>query len=108
SPVFNRIIIWIINELTDMKNIILLFLGALFTLGCARQASPVTDRPQQENLVIKNGENEEEYELIIIDPQFRSWFVTHAKPVNFHSESYYENQNIRYVNAWNELYYATG
>ena len=58
--------------------------------------------------MIKNGENEEEYELIIIDPQFRSWFATHAKPVNFHSESYYESQNIRDVNAWNERYYATG
>lgn len=83
-------------------------LAGVFALGCARQSAPVVTKTQDENLVIKNGEDDEEYELIIIDPQFQSWFSTNAKPVQYYSKSYYENQNRRYVTSWNELYQSTG
>ncbi|KOH47144.1 hypothetical protein NC99_00440 [Sunxiuqinia dokdonensis] len=41
------------------------------------------------------------YELIVLDPGFESWFITYSRPSWYHSQSYYENWNQQYVNAWN-------
>ncbi len=43
-----------------------------------------------------------EYELIIFDPGFESWFISHCKPSWYHSQEYYELWNRQYVSAWNE------
>lgn len=59
------------------------------------------DKRTEANIVEPEGE-EEEYELIIIDPGFNSWFATNARPVNFYSPQYYEQWNQIYVQAWNE------
>lgn len=88
-----------------MRNLAILLFGILM-FGCAGSV-PVVDKPPSENLVIKNGDNEE-HELLIIDPGFQSWFASYAKPVHYYSESYYEAQNRRYVRSWNELFLATG
>lgn len=88
-----------------MKPIVYIFLAGWLVVGCATRAG--MDRSPSSNLVIEQNDGEE-YELIIIDPQFRSWFVTNAKPINYHSQSYYESQNKKYVTAWNEKFHATG
>lgn len=82
-----------------------MFLAGWMAIGCATQSG--MDRNPSSNLVI-NQEEDEEYELIIIDPQFRSWFAPNAQPINYHAQSYYEMQNKKYVTAWNELFHATG
>lgn len=41
------------------------------------------------------------YELIVLDPGFDTWMVTHARPLWYHSKSYLESWNRQYVNAWN-------
>lgn len=46
-------------------------------------------------------ENEElEYEIIIIDIGFESWFVT-QKPITYYSNSYLRIKNTFYVTEWN-------
>ena len=87
-----------------MKTITFVFLIGWLTMGCATQSG--MDRNPSNNLIIEQDEGEQ-YELIIIDPQFRSWFTTNAKPINFHSLTYYESQNKQYVTAWNELFHST-
>jgi hypothetical protein len=42
-----------------------------------------------------------EYELIIFDPGFESWYVSYSKPTWYHSQTYYETWNKQYVIAWN-------
>jgi hypothetical protein len=42
-----------------------------------------------------------EYELIVFDPGFETWFITHSKPEWYHSQEYYESWNKQYVSAWN-------
>jgi hypothetical protein len=42
-----------------------------------------------------------EYELIIIDPGFETWFLTQSKPTWYHSLNYYETWNKQYVTYWN-------
>ncbi len=88
-----------------MKPIAYIFLAGWLVMGCATRSG--MDRNPSSNLVI-NQDKGEEYELIIIDPQFRSWFITNAKPIHFHSLTFYEAQNKKYVTAWNELFHTTG
>ncbi len=78
--------------------------------ACAGGGRGVTDKPASPNLVNQQESEEEEFELIIIDPGFRSWFVTNAQSPGFYSPAYYQTWNERYVIAWNEkvnqqLYY---
>jgi hypothetical protein len=42
-----------------------------------------------------------EYALIILDPGFETWFLTHARPMWYHSQSYLESWNRQFVAAWN-------
>jgi hypothetical protein len=80
--------------------LIALCLAAAFT-ACAAGGSVGVDKPAAPNLV--NQENDqEEYELIIIDPGFNTWFMTNARPMGFYQHSYYQHWNRQYVAAWNE------
>ena len=60
------------------------------------------DRRAQTN-VVDIDEDQEEYELIIMDPGYNRWAVTSAKPIGFYSPQYYRHWNQIYVQAWNEL-----
>lgn len=59
-----------------------------------------------ENIVLQD--EQEKYELIILDNGFYSWFISNARPIDFYSQSYYEGKNQQYVSSWNNLFYATG
>ncbi|MEN7547299.1 DUF6146 family protein [Rapidithrix thailandica] len=84
-----------------MKRLTLWVFLLLFVTGCAFQATPKRDR----NFLIQSPEDKEEYELIIIDPGFDTWFHTNAKPISYYSKNYYETKNRLYVNAWNGLHH---
>ena len=58
-------------------------------------------KPIIENDTIRISNEALEYEIIIIDSGFSSWFVTRAKPEGFYSQSYLETKNNLFVNAWN-------
>lgn len=42
-----------------------------------------------------------DYDVIIIDGGFTSWFNTNAKPKNFYTQSYLETRNRTWVIEWN-------
>ncbi len=90
-----------------MKRIAILLLPIFLLYGCTSRITSNKNVPKSENIVI-NSQNDEEYELTIIDSGFQTWFASYAKPINFYSKSYYESQNRRYVSSWNELYQRTG
>lgn len=49
--------------------------------------------------------NEEiNYEIIIIDPGFNSWYISYAKPRNYYSQNYLETRNRDWVIGWNNLF----
>ena len=54
---------------------------------------------------IKNGEtsveDSVEYELIVFDPGFETWYLSHSRPSWYHSQNYYESWNRQYVTEWN-------
>lgn len=83
-----------------LSNAFFILLIGLLSACAAGRAN--IDQPEAPNLVKNENGEEEEYELIIIDPGYQTWFMAHSKPINFYSPSYYELWNQRYVAAWNE------
>lgn len=77
--------------------------GGFFLWGCV--ANSYVPRKVGKNVVLED--EEERYELIILDNGFHNWFVTNARPAGFYSPAYYEAKNRQYVSAWNNLYYQT-
>lgn len=59
------------------------------------------DKPKLESDTIRIANDEIEYEIIIIDPGFTSWFNSYAKPRGFYTQSYLEARNIFWVTEWN-------
>ena len=49
----------------------------------------------------KDQQEQEQYDLVIIDPGFDNWFETTWNPAADHSEKYYDQWNDQYVAAWN-------
>jgi hypothetical protein len=47
-----------------------------------------------------------EYELIVIDPGFDSWYIT--RQIEQHSHEYYKLKNIQYVTEWNNRLRTSG
>lgn len=75
--------------------------GLIFLLlsGCvtSNRMMAVKDK----NLIDIKQEDGEEYELLVLDPGFETWFITTWSPAKDRSVEYYKMWNQRYVNAWN-------
>ena len=79
-------------------------LSTLLFVACATGNYVARDDERRaESNVVDVTENEEEHELIIIDPGYQRWAVTNAKPISYYSPWYYRQWNQRYVQAWNAL-----
>lgn len=87
-----------------MKHIIvLLFAGFSFLLACnvSQDKKKFGDKPKLESDTIRISNKEIEYDVIIIDGGFTSWFNSYARPRNFYSQSYLETRNRIWVLEWN-------
>lgn len=87
-----------------MKRIFLL-LSALFFILIACTASQdkksFEDKPKLESDTIRISNKKLEYEVLIFDIGFSSWFNSFAKPRNYYSQSYLESRNRVWVLEWN-------
>lgn len=83
-----------------------LFISGLLLLGLHIACAPIkkTSRPAttQKIELAPNEQDSTEYELIIIDPGFQSWFDAHYKPKWYYSNDYLANWNHQYVVYWNQ------
>lgn len=85
-----------------MKNISLFFSVLLFTAffviaGCSGPKGIVS---LEANGDVAN-EDSLEYELIVLDPEFETWYMLQDSPARYRSQQYYEGWNRQYVSAWN-------
>lgn len=83
-----------------MKSLRYMMLFSLVCSACAPSFTSSSRDRTQPNIV--QPENETEYEVMIIDPDFDRWFQTNGRPVGFYSAQYYEQKNRQYVASWNE------
>jgi hypothetical protein len=81
---------------TATKHLLLPFVFALLLAACSVQ-KPVKQLSTPE---IK-PEDSTEYELIVFDPGFETWYLLKKSPAMDHSIDYYKNWNMQYVQAWN-------
>ncbi len=81
-----------------MKAYIPLFTGLLLLAGCAAKQVINIEKAVNKTATDKDSTS---YELIVLDSGFESWYLIHAKPVNYHDQNYYEYWNRQYVQAWN-------
>lgn len=81
-----------------MRRIAGIFLTVL-AAACTVQQDPVmiSDR----NIATPEKEDDEQHELIVLDPGFESWFAASWSPAKDRTQQYYDNWNDRYVQAWN-------
>jgi hypothetical protein len=82
------------------KQAILVPLLLMFVMNMFAQQHLETAPMPPDSLAIVEGDTTE-YELMIFDNAFQSWFLTNSKPVWYHEASYYRSQNIQYVANWN-------
>lgn len=81
-----------------MKQLIFLIGMLLFFMACSTQKGVVTIEPNNDEVAV---EDSVEYQLIVFDAKFETWYMMHNNPSQYRSQSYYENWNQRYVAAWN-------
>ena len=87
-----------------MKRVLLL-LSALFffLIVClvSQDKKSFDNKPKLESDTIRISNEEIEYEVLIIDIGFQSWFNSYAKPRNYYSQSYLESRNRIWILEWN-------
>ncbi|MDX9940740.1 MAG: DUF6146 family protein, partial [Bacteroidales bacterium] len=49
-----------------------------------------------------------EYELLIIDPAFETWYLRYQRPESYYSLEYLENWNRQLVMQWNSMVMRPG
>ncbi len=83
-----------------MKKTVFFIVLAVVIASCSAQKNAVK--------IEMNGnqaaqEDFTEYELIVFDSGFESWYMLHNSPSRYRSQEYYENWNYQYVTQWNYL-----
>lgn len=86
-----------------MKNLALAACIILIVCSCTTSKKTVEadNSSAQIGDTIKITSDKTEYEIIIIEPGFNVWLNTTARPEGFYNQTYLENKNIFYVQAWN-------
>lgn len=88
-----------------MKRIFII-IGLNLCFSCASQLNWSIDKNSSsafENGFVKISNPEIEYEVIIFDVGFESWYRTHAKQRGFYSQSHLELKNRIWVMNFNSL-----
>ena len=80
-----------------MKPIAYIIAVLLIFSSCSTQ----TNLPSNTETLSFEKNEDEEYDIIVLDTDYNMYLMTIAKPINFYSEEYYKNKNIFYVSEWN-------
>lgn len=82
-----------------MKRLFYLLMVVSFLAACSGPKGMVKIEPNGN----ETQEDSVEYELIVSDPGFETWYLLQNSPARYRSQEYYENWNQQYVSAWNYL-----
>ncbi|HHX31492.1 MAG TPA: hypothetical protein GX712_02745 [Bacteroidales bacterium] len=81
-----------------MKNILMLIVVILLIWGCSGPKGVVSLEPNNGDVATVDSI---EYELIVMDTGFETWYLLQDSPTHYRSQQYYEGWNRQYVSAWN-------
>ena len=84
------------------KFLFLISIASFFMFSCNSNKNFSTENKEKLTSVTINISNPDlEYDVIIIDGGFTSWFNSYAKPKGFYSQSYLEARNSFWIFEWN-------
>jgi hypothetical protein len=87
-----------------MKKIMFLIMVSLFVFSCGPQNKIAENK---ENHEIKPTKNEDdEWELDVLDTQYEYFITAVAKPMSMYSESYLKSRNTFLVTEWNSNFFT--
>ena len=72
-----------------------------FLFSCNSSRNTSNDDTKLESDTIRIANDEIEYEVLIIDGGFTSWFNSRARPRSYYTQSYLEARNRFWVIEWN-------
>jgi hypothetical protein len=78
-----------------------LIFGLLLSCNASQGNKTFSDTKNPNNDTIRISNEELEYEIIIFDPGFNAWLMSHARPRGYYSQSYLEARNRVWVLEWN-------
>ena len=84
------------------KFLYLVSIASFFLFSCNSNknfSAENTEKLKSDTIHISNPELE--YDVVIVDGGFTSWFNSYAKPKNYYSQSYLEARNRVWVMEWN-------
>ena len=84
------------------KFLYLVYIASFFLFSCNSNknfSAENTEKLTSDTIHISNPDLE--YDVIIIDAGFTSWFNSYAKPKGFYSQSYLETRNKFWILEWN-------
>jgi len=84
-----------------MKTFKIFAILTLFFMAVSLQAKELSSPPDTLRFEASEEAEEQEYELLILDPGFDSWFARNSKPMSFYDQSYLENWNRQLAQQWN-------
>ncbi|MFH4968823.1 DUF6146 family protein [Gaetbulibacter sp. M240] len=91
-----------------MKFILYSIIGCFILAGCySTQTSAIKNQDERSASTVQNDtvrivNEEEEYEVIIIDPGFNTFLYGSARPRGFYNQTYMEIRNRIFVTEWNQ------
>ena len=74
--------------------------GLVFSANAANETRTPDIYALQDSVKVTEGDTTE-YELVVFDPGFKSWFLTNRKPKWSYDNKYYKTKNQLYVAEWN-------
>ncbi len=87
-----------------MKNLVFLIIIILLPFGCPAQDKSKNEKEKSEIKPSKN--DDDEWDLTVIDTQFDYFMSAVAKPISQYSESYLKTKNTLLVSEWNSYYFS--
>jgi hypothetical protein len=87
-----------------MKTILIFTMASLLFSSCSTNQINPENKDKTENTLSFEKNDEDEYDIIVLDPQYETFLKSIAKPKDFYSESYYKTKNEFYVMEWNLRY----
>ncbi len=84
------------------KLLFLVFIASFILFSCNTNknfSKENTEKLTSDTIHISNPDLE--YDVIIIDGGFTSWFNTYSKPKSFYTQTYLENRNRFWILEWN-------
>lgn len=76
--------------------------GLLFSCNTPKPMATSANKPLlAQNDTIKIANEDAGFEVVILDPEFNSWFNSYARPRNMYTQHFLEDRNRVWVSEWN-------